>query len=114
MEWSQWMTEYYQDNMEEMIRSSLEKFGVTAEIHKEKVMAGGKEAEFYQCVCGEGKDFFDGIFFEDVKRLSEGIEEIETDEIIDALCEGMADHFNTQDSCALLLVTPGTGTQIPS
>ena len=28
MEWSQWMTEYYRDNMEETIRSSLEKFGV--------------------------------------------------------------------------------------
>ena len=36
MEWSQWMTEYYRDNMEEMIRTSLEKFGVPAEIHKEK------------------------------------------------------------------------------
>lgn len=35
MEWSQWMTEYYRDNMEETIRSSLEKFGVIAEIHKE-------------------------------------------------------------------------------
>lgn len=94
MEWSQWMTEYYRDNMEETIRSSLEKFGVIAEIHKEKVMAGGKEAEFYQCVCGERKDFFDGIFFEDVKRLSESIEEIETDEIIDALCEGIADQYH--------------------
>ena len=69
MEWSQWMTEYYRDNMEETIRSSLEKFGVIAEIHKEKVMAGGKEAEFYQCVCGERKDFFDGIFFEDVELI---------------------------------------------
>ena len=94
MEWSQWMTEYYRDNMEEMIRTSLEKFGVPAEIHKEKVIAGGKEAEFYQCVCGEEKLFFDGIFFEDVKRISEDIEEVETDEIIDSLCEGIADQYH--------------------
>ena len=40
MEWSQWMTDYYRDNMEEMIRTSLEKYGVPAEVHKEKVTAG--------------------------------------------------------------------------
>lgn len=94
MEWSQWMTDYYRDNMEDMIRTSLGKYGVPAEIHKEKVTAGGKTAEFYQCVCGEEGQFYDGLFFEDIKLISEGIEELETEELIDSLCEGIANQYH--------------------